>query len=53
MGMTNRLDELQRRHPVFGFPLAVLYKYIDDQGGYLSALIAYYAFVSLFPLLLL
>jgi membrane protein len=53
MGMTNRLDELQRRHPVFGFPLAVLYKYIDDQGSYLSALIAYYAFVSLFPLLLL
>lgn len=53
MGMTNRLDELQRRHPVFGFPLAVLYKFIDDQGSYLSALIAYYAFVSLFPLLLL
>ena len=53
MGLTQRLDELQRRHPVFGFPLAVLYKYIDDQGSYLSALITYYAFVSLFPLLLL
>ncbi len=31
----------------------MLYKYIDDSGGYLAALIAYYAFVSLFPLLLL
>jgi membrane protein len=36
MAMTNRLDELQRRHPVFGFPMAMLYKYIDDQGSYLS-----------------
>ncbi len=53
MGMSSRLDELQRRHPVFGFPLAVLYKYVDDQGNYLAALIAYYAFVSLFPMLLL
>jgi membrane protein len=53
MGITDRLDGLQRRHPVFGFPLAVLYKYIDDQGSYLAALMTYYAFVSLFPLLLL
>ncbi|GAB2939404.1 hypothetical protein GCM10027047_39380 [Rhodococcus aerolatus] len=34
-------------------PLAVVYKYFDDQGGYLAALMAYYAFLSLFPLLLL
>ena len=52
-GVAGRLDEFQRRHPAAGFPLAVLYKYIDDSGGYLAALIAYYAFVSLFPLLLL
>jgi membrane protein len=31
----------------------VLYKYGDDQGGYLAALMTYYGFVSLFPLLLL
>lgn len=31
----------------------MIYKFVDDQGGYLAALIAYYAFVSLFPLLLL
>ena len=52
MGLVARLDGVQRRHPAAGFPLAVLYKYVDDQGGYLAALIAYYAFVSLFPLLL-
>lgn len=53
MGVTDRLDALQRRRPVLGFPLAVVYKYADDQGGYLAALFAYYAFVALFPLLLL
>src|SRR5674476_1307925 len=47
------MDDFQRRHPGVGFALAVLYKYFDDQGGNLAALIAYYAFVSLFPLLLL
>ncbi len=31
----------------------MIYKYFDDSGGYLAALIAYYGFVSLFPLLLL
>jgi membrane protein len=48
-----RLDRFQRQHRWLGFPLAVVYKYIDDSGGYLSALIAYYGFVSFFPLLLL
>jgi membrane protein len=53
MTLTARLDKFQQRHPLAGFPLAVLYKYVDDFGGYLAALITYYAFVSLFPLLLL
>jgi membrane protein len=47
------LDRYQRRHPGLGLPLAVLYKYFDDMGGYLAALLTYYAFVSFFPLLLL
>ena len=51
--VTDRLDRFQRRHPVAGFPLAVVYKFIDDQGSYLAALITYYGFLSLFPLLLL
>jgi membrane protein len=48
-----RVDEYQRRHNWLGFPLAVIYKYFDDRGPYLAALVTYYAFVSLFPLLLL
>ena len=38
---------------MIGFPLAVAYKLFDDQGVYLAALITYYGFLSLFPLLLL
>lgn len=53
MSVTSTLDGLQRRHPAAGFPIAVLYKYFDDFGGYLAALIAYYGFLALFPLLLL
>jgi len=47
------LDAYQRRHRWLGFPLAVIYKFADDQGPYLTALITYYGFLSLFPLLLL
>ena len=31
----------------------MVYKFGDDQGPYLTALITYYGFLSLFPLLLL
>ena len=48
-----RLDRYQREHRWIGLPLAVVYKFADDQGAYLTALITYYAFLSLFPLLLL
>ncbi len=47
------LDAYQRRHRRLGFPIAVVYKFGDDQGSYLTALITYYGFLSLFPLLLL
>ena len=47
------LDAYQRRHRWLGLPLAVAYKFGDDQGAYLTALITYYGFLSLFPLLLL
>ncbi len=53
VAIVTRLDRFQRRHPLAGFPLAVVYKYFDDFGPFLAALIAYYGFVSLFPLLLL
>lgn len=45
-------DRLQRRRGLLGFPLAVLKKFSDDHAGGLAALIAYYGFFSLFPLLL-
>lgn len=47
------IDAYQRRHRWLGFPIAVVYKFGDDQGPYLTALITYYGFLSLFPLLLL
>jgi YihY family inner membrane protein len=51
--MVGWLDSYQQRHPWLGFPIAVVYKYVEDQGGYLAALLTYYGFLSLFPLLLL
>jgi uncharacterized BrkB/YihY/UPF0761 family membrane protein len=51
--MVGWLDRMQRRNRAVGVVIAVVYKYLDDQGGYLAALITYYGFVSLFPLLLL
>lgn len=52
-GLVARLDRFQQRHPAVGLPISVIYKYVDDAGGNLAAQITYYAFVSLFPLLLL
>jgi YihY family inner membrane protein len=45
-------DRLQRRYAVLGFPYAVVKKYSDDGGGREAALITYYGFLSIFPLLL-
>ncbi len=53
MTLLDRLDDFQQEHRWAGFPLAVVYKYVDDQGTFLAALLTHYAFVSLFPLLLL
>jgi membrane protein len=46
-------DDVQRRHGVLGFPYAVIKKYGDDDGGREAALMTYYGFLSIFPLLLL
>jgi membrane protein len=51
--LLDRVDEFQRRHPAVGFPLAVFYKFNDDQGNYLAAVVTYYLFVSIFPSLLI
>jgi membrane protein len=46
------IDRRQQQTPGVGFIAAVYKKFSDDQAGQLAALIAYYAFVSIFPLLL-
>ena len=46
------LDRLQQRHRGLAFGAAVIKKFGDDEAGRMAALIAYYGFVSLFPLLL-
>lgn len=53
MRRVDRFDRWQRDHAWVGFPLAVVYKMFDDRAPYLAALVTYYGFVSLFPLLLL
>ena len=45
-------DRFQQRHKALAIPMAVIKKFGDDQAGSLAALVAYYAFFSLFPLLL-
>lgn len=55
MTLTDRLHALDRRQQAsarISFPAAVIKKFGDDQAGQLAALIAYYGFFSLFPLLL-
>jgi YihY family inner membrane protein len=46
------LDRWQQRRRRLSFLVAVVKKFTDDEAGQLAALISYYAFVSLFPLLL-
>ena len=48
-----RLDRWQQRHQVAAFPVAVGRKWSDDRASAQAAIIAFYGFFSLFPLLLL
>jgi uncharacterized BrkB/YihY/UPF0761 family membrane protein len=52
-GVRDWADAFQRRHSLFGFPYAVIKKYGDDEGGRHAALLTYYGFLSIFPVLLL
>src|SRR3984957_10062625 len=45
-------DAFQQRQPALAFPVAVWKKFNDDRAGNLAALIAYYGFSAIFPLLL-
>lgn len=50
--LVRHLDDLQRRWRAPSFVWAVQKKFGDDRGGYLCALITYYGFLSIFPMLL-
>lgn len=49
----DRLDSYQQRHPALGVPIAVTRKFIEDESINLAAVIAFWAFFSVFPLLLI
>jgi membrane protein len=51
-GLMERADALQRRWRLLGFVVAVQRKFSDDRAADLAALIAYFTFVAVFPLLL-
>src|SRR5690242_1521701 len=53
MSVVERVDRFQRSHPRAGLPIAIVYKFVDDQGNYLAALVTYYGFIAIVPLLLL
>jgi YihY family inner membrane protein len=48
-----RFDDWHNRHGVVGYPVAVIRKYADDRGSAFAALLAHYAFLALFPLMVL
>jgi YihY family inner membrane protein len=48
-----RVDRFQQAHRPFAFVFAVVKKFGDDAGSALAALLTYYGFLSLFPLLLI
>ncbi len=50
--IVRRIDRSHQRRPWIAFPYAVVKKFGDDQAGNLAALISYYAFFSVFPLML-
>lgn len=50
--LAERADRAHRRHAWLAVPVAVMRKSGDDRAGHWAALVAYYGFFSLFPLLL-
>jgi YihY family inner membrane protein len=51
--MLRRVDGTQQRVGPLAFGFAVVKKFGDDRGGLLCAMLAFYGFLSIFPLLLL
>lgn len=51
-GLVHSVDRTQQNRPWLAVAVGTWKKFSDDQAGNLAALIAYYAFASVFPLLL-
>jgi YihY family inner membrane protein len=51
-GIRGAIDQFQQRHRPLAFMVGVIRKFGDERAGRLAALIAYYGFFSIFPLLL-
>jgi membrane protein len=52
LGASRLVDRLQSRFAPVAFGYGVFKKYADDEGSRLAALLAYYTFLSFFPLLI-
>ncbi|HET8599728.1 MAG TPA: YihY/virulence factor BrkB family protein [Segeticoccus sp.] len=52
-GVTDRADDFQQRHSALAVPVAVVRKFGEDKSTNLASMIAFWAFFSLIPLLLL
>jgi YihY family inner membrane protein len=50
--LIQRLNHYQQNNHLLAFSYAVIKKYGEDNAGYQAALLTYYAFLALFPLLL-
>jgi membrane protein len=53
VGVVDRLDRAQRKRSSLGIPVGVFFKFVDDQGPYLAAIVSFYATLAIFPILLL
>jgi membrane protein len=53
VGFVDALDRTQRRRSFLGIPIGVFFKFVDDQGPYLAAIVSFYATLAVFPVLLL
>jgi inner membrane protein YhjD len=51
-GLVDRVDRAQQHWPWLAVVVATVRKFCDDRAGNLAALIAYFAFAAIFPLLL-
>jgi membrane protein len=51
--LTGRIDRFQQRHRVLAFPVAVYRELQVAKANYLGAMLTFFAFISLFPLLLI